>query len=118
MDGYLEGRVAGPEGLAVEDDDQCRRWRSELAFQRRAGGRGREVLEHEAARAEGAGRLRRERDGEQEEHGPTARSPTSSVVDEAAEPLEHGHIGSSGPVPGRMPARVSADGGLRAPVAS
>ena len=64
----------------------------------------------EAAGAAARPGPRREREGEQEQDGPSADHPPPPVVDEAAEPLEGRHVRGSWPGARRMAAAVGGIG--------
>ena len=74
--GDLELRRPGLQGRAREDDDQRRRWRTELGLEERLGPCRFEVVEDEPARAELAGDLRREAGSRPAAGRPRRRPPT------------------------------------------
>ncbi len=95
--GHLERGRPGLQRRAVEDHHQRRRRRPELRFEERLGTRRFEVVEDEAARAQGAGDLGREREGDQDDDGPGADHPPRATRDEPAETIEGCHVRGSWP---------------------
>jgi hypothetical protein len=76
----------------VEDDRDHGRRLTELLLERPLHLRRLEVVEDEPARAKDAGRAGRERDRQEEQDGPGTDHPPPPAVDEAAQPLEDGHV--------------------------